>query len=145
MSPPLDPRLVLRALVETILPGRAEEVRAERFVHDGLLRVGEDALVGALMALDAYAAAVREGADFVGLDLDERSRVLRTIASDPNADLRQLARLLFSLTVAAVYGEWSGLDDDGRLVRRPTSWDAIGYPGPSTGYELSRRAPGTDG
>ncbi len=140
---PRDPRATVRAVVETILPGPphdptagALEAGADEYVLGLLETMGPPVVAGVLMALDGFAQQVRADTAFHELDLEERSEVLRLIAAHDLPDLQQLIRSLFSLTVAASYGERGGLDDEGRLVSRPEQWDHVGYPGPSTGYEL---------
>lgn len=142
MEPP-DPRATVRAVVEAILPGPphdptpgALEAAADGYVLGLLQTMGPQAVGGVVMALDGFAQQVRADTPFHELDLQERSEVLRLIATHDLPDLQQLIRSLFSLTVAAAYGERGGLDAGGRLVARPEQWDHVGYPGPSTGYEL---------
>lgn len=138
----------LDALAEAVLPDAALEAGAPGALSEVLSRLGEEAASGVVGVLDGYADGVRSGTAFADLSVDERGAVLRTIASADDPNLQQVVRLSVSLVVAAVYGERSGLDASGRLVRRPASWDRIGYPGPSTGYELrpaSRLTEGSSG
>lgn len=133
-----DPLATMRAVVETIIPGPphdptpgAADVGAHEFVTEMLQRLGDEILGGAVMVLEGFAQ--QAGANsFVDLDLPSREQVLRSIA-DSGDDLGQLVRLLFAMTMAAYYGEMTSLED-GQLVRRPVSWDLIGFPGPAVAY-----------
>jgi hypothetical protein len=125
----------LRALVETVLPGSpddptpgAVQAGADRLLADVLSRIGADAADGVVGALDGFAGTVREGAAFCDLSPDERSRVLEVLAREQDPLVQGLVRLVFSISVAATYGQWEG------------AWEHVGYPGPSARYELERRA-----
>lgn len=135
----------LDALAEAVLPGGAAEAGAPDALREVLARMGDEVASGVGLVLDGYADGVRSGAAFADLSVDERGTVLRAIASEDDPNLQQLVRLSVSLVVAAVYGERSGLDASGGLAERPASWDRIGYPGPSTGYELRPASRLTDG
>lgn len=126
----------LDALAEAVLPSMALDAGAPGALSEVLARMGEEVASGVGLVLDGYADGFRSGAAFADLSVDERGAVLRAIAASDDPNLQQLVRLSVSLVAAAVYGERSGLDADGRLTGRPASWDRIGYPGPSTGYEL---------
>lgn len=135
-----DAAAALRAVAEAFVPGApgdptagAPEIHAERFLGhylDLLLPGLSDAVP---QMLDGLASSEREGARFAELDLDERTRLLDALAVHEVAEMRQLGALLGALSLAALYGEWSGQDEHGALVRRPVGWDLTGYPGPSPG------------
>lgn len=126
----------LDALAEAVLPDAALAAGAAGALSEVLARMGDEVASGVGLVLDGYADGLRSGAVFADLSVGERGQVLRAIAAEDDPNLQQLVRLSVSLVVAAVYGERSGLDAEGRLTARPASWDRIGYPGPSTGYEL---------
>lgn len=141
-----DAARTLRALAETLVPGPphdatlgAPDIEAERFVAHYLEVVIPGLSEGVATILDGLAAEVRGGAPFADLSLDERAAVLERLSAHEVADLRELADLLMSLAIAAVYGEWSGQDESGRLVDRPLGWDLTGWPGPSDGYPALMR------
>lgn len=123
-----DLMATFRAVAGTFVPGPPDDAieRAARLIHDTLERFGPEALGGAFMVLEAYASARVPDASFASLAPADRSRVLRTIGADDNADLRDLVRILHALTLAAVYGD-------------PDGWALTGYPGPSSGYAPRRR------
>lgn len=128
-----DAARTLRALAETIVPGAtatdpthgAPEIAAETFVEHYLdfLLPGLAAQVCAL--LDAQA-----GGAFAALDAARRHEIVDALAEHETAPMRAVADLLVTLSVAAVYGEWSGLDADGALSRVPLGWELTGYAGP---------------
>lgn len=134
------PRETLRALVEAIVPGPPEDdtigaadVGAGQFVAHYLdfLMPGLGEALPSL--LDAQASEVRPGAAFVGLDREDRRLVLRRLSESEVPEMRQLGDLLVVLTLGAFFGEWTGQDEAGRVVRRPVGWDLTGWPGPVPG------------
>jgi Gluconate 2-dehydrogenase subunit 3 len=137
----------LRALAEAVVPGPphddsfgAAEIEAERFIAHYL-----DALIPGLSEgvgtiLDGMATELRAETSFAQLSLEERGAVLQRLTQHEVADLRELGDLLMALSLAAVYGEWSGLDEHGALTREPLGWELTGWPGPAEGYpQLLRR------
>lgn len=139
----------LRAVSETIIPGPpgdeafgASEIEAERFLAHYLESVIPGLSEGVATILDGMAAERKEGSTFADLSFGDRASVLQALASHEVADLRDLGDLLIVLSLAAVYGEWSGLDSNGELTRVPLGWELTGWPGPSEGERsLLRRRP----
>lgn len=122
-SPP-DAAATLRAFCEAIVPGLdadptpgAPEVAAERFVAHYL---GEARVAALVTMLDEAAGARR----FVELEAAARTTLVGRLAERPNV------RVATALTLAAVYGSWSGHDEQGVLAGRPLGWDLTGYAGP---------------
>jgi hypothetical protein len=137
----------LRALAEAIIPGvdvdetvGAAEIQAEAFIAH-YLELIQPGLPEALPVLfDGLAAEARPDTNFTDLAPDERLAVLKRLGEHEVAELRDLADILLTLTLAAFYGEWSGQDEDGVLVARPVGWELVGFPGPVDGYpDLLRR------
>src|SRR5436309_6555897 len=131
----------LRALAETIVPGPPHdasfggaEIEAERFIAHYLEAVIPGLADGVATILDGLATELREGSDFVSLSLEDRGLVLRRLTEHEVQDLRELGDLLMALGLAAVYGEWSGLDEHGALTREPLGWELTRWPGPAEGY-----------
>ena len=131
----------LRALAETVVPGPphdesfgAAEIEAERFIAHYLDSLIPGLADGVVTILDGLAAERRPDTAFASLSLDERAAVLRRLTSHEVQDLRELGDLLLALSLAAVYGEWSGLDEHGALTREPLGWELTGWPGPAEGY-----------
>jgi hypothetical protein len=129
----------LRAAAEVFVPGSpddatigAPDIEAERFVEHYLDYV-LPGLAGAVVQLLDAAASERFGNPFAELGIDERVAVLDAIGTHDVEQLREIPQLLGVLSVAAVYGEWTGLDEHGALVRPPVGWDMTGFPGPSRG------------
>jgi hypothetical protein len=131
----------LRALAETVVPGPphdesfgAAEIEAERFIAHYLDSLIPGLADGVVTILDGLAAERRPDTAFASLSLRERAAVLQRLSSHEVQDLRDLGDLLLALSIAAVYGEWSGLDEDGELTRQPLGWELTGWPGPAEGY-----------
>jgi len=131
----------LRALAETVVPGPphddtlgAAEIEAEGFISHYLELVIPGLSAGVATILDGIATETREGAGFVELSLDERAAVLQRLCEHEMQDLRELGDLLLALSLASVYGEWSGLDANGELTRAPLGWELTRWPGPADGY-----------
>lgn len=130
----------LRAVAETVVPGPpadasfgAPEIQAEVFLAHYLEVLIPGLSEGVATMLDGMAAEHREGKAFADLSPDERATVLERLGSNEVADLRDLGDLLVVLSLAAVYGEWSGLDENGELTRVPLGWELTRWPGPSDG------------
>ncbi|MFN2614778.1 MAG: gluconate 2-dehydrogenase subunit 3 family protein [Actinomycetota bacterium] len=131
----------LRAAAEVFVPGSpdgetigAPDIEAERFLEHYLDYVLPGLAVAVTQLLDATATE-RFGRSFAVLSLDERTTVLDAIGEHDVEKLREIPALLGLLSVAAVYGEWTGLDGEGALVRAPVGWDMTGFPGPSRGRD----------
>ena len=130
----------LRAVAETVVPGPprdeafgAPEIEAELFLAHYLETLIPGLSEGVVTLLDGLAAEAVPDKTFADLSLGERAGVLQRLASHEVDDLRELGDLLIVLSVAAVYGEWSGLDSNGELTRVPLGWELTGWPGPSEG------------
>jgi hypothetical protein len=139
----------LRALAEAVVPGPphddsfgAAEIEAERFIAHYLDALIPGLAEGVGTILDGLATELRPDSDFVALSLEDRAQVLQRLTQHEVQDLRELGDLLMALSLAAVYGEWSGLDEHGELTRVPLGWELTGWPGPSEGERsLLRRRP----
>ena len=130
----------LRAVAETVVPGPpsdeafgAPEIEAEVFLAHYLETLIPGLSEGVVTLLDGLAAEAVPGKTFADLSAAERGDVLQRLASHEVGDLRELGDLLIVLSIAAVYGEWSGLDQNGELTRVPLGWELTGWPGPSEG------------
>jgi hypothetical protein len=126
----------LRAAAEVFVPGPphddtpgAADVSAELFVEHYL----EFLLPGLASAVPQLLDDRSGGRAFKDLPIDERGAVLAALAEDPIPQLRELSAVLGALSVAAVYGEWTGQDADGTVVRAPLGWEMTGFAGPSRG------------
>jgi gluconate 2-dehydrogenase subunit 3-like protein len=132
--------LTLRAAAEVFVPGPpddptagAVEVRAELFISHYLEFI-LPGLAGAIPELlDRLAADHHEGRAFKDLTLEDREHVLDLMSNHEIEDLREIPSLLAFLTIAAIYGEWSGQDAEGNLIRPPIGWRYTGFEGPSRG------------
>ena len=138
----------LRAVSETIIPGPpadpsfgAAEIEAERFLAHYLETVLPGHADAVTSLLDQMAAERVPDSGFADLPAGERAAVIEALASHEVADLRDLGDLLVVLSLAAVYGEWSGLDSNGELSRVPLGWELTGWPGPSEGERTLLRKP----
>jgi hypothetical protein len=141
-----EPGRTLRALAETVVPGMpddptmgAAEIEAERFISHYLDLLLPGLADGVVPLLDGLAAEERPETTFADLEPGLRARVLERLATHEVADLRELGDALLVLSVAAVYGEWSGQDADGELIREPLGWDLTGWPGPVDGVRSLMR------
>lgn len=124
----------LSAIAAAFVPGRgrgeptdgAPEIDAENFLSHYLdfLLPGLAAQVCAL--LDAEA-----GGSFASATVERRVEILDGLADHDAPAMRAVAELLATLSVAAVYGEWSGQDADGAVTRAPLGWELTGYRGPA--------------
>lgn len=113
-------------------PGAAS-IEAERFIEHYLdfLIPGLSGSVATM--LDDLSAQRRPGAAYLSLPRSEREGIILELSDHESPEIRDLANLLVALAVAAVYGEWSGQDSEGRLVRRPLGWELTGFRGPRSG------------
>lgn len=137
----------LRALADTVVPGPPDDptpgaasIEAERFLAHYLDFVEPGLTSRACALLDRLASDRRIDASFASLPRPDREGVLRAMAEHEDQERRDLATLLCTLAVAAVYGEWSGQDADGALVRRPLGWELTGWRGPRPGVRSLMRA-----
>jgi hypothetical protein len=134
----------IRAVVDTIVPatdGRpgGVDLGVERHVVDEL----EGALGGSVdflaALLNSYAASVREGATFAELSREERSAVIRQMASDPSPDIHEAIDSIITFTLGGMYSEWTGYDRDTGELNRPRVWQDIGFGGPKRGVPDYRK------
>jgi len=140
----------LRALAETVVPGPphddtlgAADINAEGFIGHYLESVIPGLSEGVATILDGMATEQRDGSAFVDLAIEERASVLQRLTQHEMQDLRELGDLLLALSLASVYGEWSGLDENGELTRAPLGWELTRWPGPADGYtQLLRKRNG---
>lgn len=142
MEPPLaaEAAETLRAVAEVFVPGPphdsspgAADVEADRFLAHYLDFLLPGLASGLPDLLDGLAGEHFGGRRFVALDLEEREAVLDRLGTHEVVQLRDLPGLLGLLSVAAVYGEWTGQDADGNLVRAPLGWRMTGFEGPTRG------------
>ena len=143
-----DPARTLRAVAEFFVPGSntdptpgAEDVEADLFLSHYLDFVLPGLASGVPELLDGLAAERFGGRAFADLSLPERGEVLDALEHHQVDQLRELPALLGLLSVAAVYGEWTGQDADGALVRRPLGWRLTGFEGPSRARPSVMREP----
>jgi hypothetical protein len=123
----------LRAVAEVIVPGKAAgertdgapEVAAENFLSHYLDFVLPGLAEQVCALLDTQA-----GGSFALLSMERRTEVLDALADHEAAPMRSVAEFLTTLSVAATYSEWSGLDAEGDLTRLPLGWELTGYVGP---------------
>ena len=130
----------LRALADTVVPGPPDDptpggasIEAERFIQHYLDFVEPGLAQSSCALLDRLASDVRAGAAFSSLARNDRLAVLSMLTEHELQERRDLGSLLRSLAIAAVYGEWSGQDAAGNLVRRPLGWELTGWEGPRPG------------
>lgn len=139
---------ILRAVAEIFVPGIASsdptpgaaDVEADRFVSHYLDFLVPGLEMGLPALLDGLAAQ-RYARTFLELTLDERTAVVESLEEHPIEPVRELPVLLGVLAVAAVYGEWTGQDAEGALIRRPLGWELTGFDGPSRGRPHLLHAP----
>ncbi len=123
-----------------LTPG-APDVAAELFVSHYLDFVTSGLATGLPTLLDGLAAERHAGTAFADLTLEQREDVLDALATHDIEQLREIPGLLGLLSVAAVYGEWSGQDAEGNLAREPLGWQLTGFDGPSRGRPNLMRRP----
>jgi hypothetical protein len=127
----------LRAAAEVFVPGPphddtvgAADYSAELFVSHYL----DIALPGLAQAvcdlLDTEARVRFDGRPFADVSLMEREQILDAIAEHDVEQLREIPSLLGLLTIASIYGEWTGQDAEGQIVRAPVGWEITGFDGP---------------
>jgi hypothetical protein len=128
----------LRAAAEVFVPGPphdatpgAADVEAERFIAHYLDLLIPGLSRGATDLLDELAAQEFGGRAFAALSPDERGVVLDRLGDHEVAQLRELPAVLGLLSIAAVYGEWTGTDEEGRLSSVPLGWELTGFDGPT--------------
>lgn len=131
-----DAAATLRAAAEVFVPGSdrdatpgAADVSAELFISHYLDFMMPGLAEGVPGLLDETAIE-RFGAAFASLDLPQREQVLDVIAEHDVEALRDIPAALGILAVAAVYGEWTGQDAEGNLIRRPLGWQLARFDGP---------------
>lgn len=141
-------RETLRALAETVVPGTPDDptpgaasIEAERFLAHYLDFVMPGLAKQAAGLLDELAAARRPRSTFASLGRADRQAVLDHLADNDISEMRDLGTLLTALSIAAVYGEWSGQDAEGNVVRRPLGWELTGWQGPRSGVRSLLREP----
>jgi len=127
----------LRAAAEVFVPGSdadetpgAPDVAAELFIAHYLEFMLPGLAAGVPSLLDETAGAMFDGRRFRALTLAEREAVLDTIAGHEVEQLRDIPTALGILTVGAVYGEWTGQDAEGLLIRTPLGWQLARFDGP---------------
>lgn len=140
-----DPASVeaIRAAVQAIIPPTgdrpgAAELRVHLHVAEALDRFLPGFVDLAATLLDAFAEDVREGASFMDLSLEERTEVLRAMSLEENADMRDIIEGLLAFSYGGMYSEWTGYDRDTGDLRPPAAWEAMGFPGPSSGHPSYR-------
>jgi len=138
---PTDAARTLRAAAAVFVPGAphdaspgAADVEADRFLAHYLDLIQPGLGEGAAALLDEVARARFQGRAFASLEVAERVQVLDSIEHHDVEQLRELPSVLGFLAIAAVYGEWTGQDERGRVVRRPLGWDLTGFGGPGRGF-----------
>jgi len=148
MGSPEENALTLRAAAEVYVPGPphdptpgAADVHAELFISHYLDFLLPGLAQGLPDLLDELATTSYEGRSIVELELEERATNLDELTTHDVEQLRELPLVLGLLSIAAVYGEWTGQDADGVLMRRPLGWQLSGFDGPSRGRrKLLRRS-----
>ncbi len=128
----------IRAVVELVLPatdGRpgGSELDVQRHVTDSIEAAFPGFVDMLAMLLDAYGSEVRAGARFAELTLEERGRVLRSMAREETQDMQELVGALFLFTYGGMYSEWSGYDRSNGELLPPAVWEDLGYRGPVPG------------
>ncbi len=128
----------VRAAVEAIVPSvdgwpGAAELGVERHVVDSIEQFLPGFVDLLATLLDAYAADVRAGVGFAGLDLNERREVFRAMSTEDSADMRDIIDGLLVFTYGGMYSEWTSYDRGTGRLERPAAWDRLGYGGPSDG------------
>jgi hypothetical protein len=138
----------LRAAAEYFVPGSsidatpgAADVEADRFLSHYLDFVLPGLASGVPELLDNLARERFDGRAFADLTLDERGAVFDALETHEVEQLRELPSLIGLLSVAAVYGEWTGQDADGVLVRKPLGWQLAGFEGPTRARPRAMREP----
>lgn len=140
MSTPEETALTLRAAAEVFVPGTphddtlgAPDIQAELFVSHYLDYLIPGLAQGLPDLLNEMSSTTFEGRRFVELTLEERLKIFDQLAEHDVEQLREIPLVVGLLSIAAVYGEWSGQDADGALIRKPLGWQLTGFDGPSRG------------
>ncbi|HEX9713084.1 MAG TPA: gluconate 2-dehydrogenase subunit 3 family protein [Actinomycetota bacterium] len=146
-EPTPDAAATLRAAAEVFVPGSdrdltpgAPDVAAELFISHYLDFMMPGLAEGVPTLLDEIANA-RFGAAFASLELGQREQVLDAIATHEVEQLRDIPTALGILSIAAVYGEWTGQDAEGNLIRRPLGWQLARFEGPTRARPNLMREP----
>lgn len=128
----------LRAAAAVFVPGSdldptpgAPDVAAELFIGHYLEFMLPGLAEGVPSLLDEIAGGRFDGRSFVDLGLDEREAVLDALAEHEVEQLRDVPQALGILSIASVYGEWTGQDAEGNLVRTPLGWQLARFGGPT--------------
>jgi hypothetical protein len=129
---------VIRAAADAMFPATdGKPGAADLGVERHIVEQAEGALPGSadLIAtlLNAYAAAVREGADFLALTPDERRQAMRAMLAEESQDIREVVETVQVFATGGMYSEWRSFDAEKRELERPAIWDDIGYHGPVDG------------
>jgi len=137
VEPVSEAAAILRAAAEVFVPGGehdatpgAGDVAGELFIAHYLDFVMPGLAAGVPSLLTETAAQLFDGRAFVALTMREREQVLDALATHEVEQLREIPQALGILAVAAVYGEWSGQDAGGAMVRTPLGWQLTGFDGP---------------
>ncbi|TMK82200.1 MAG: gluconate 2-dehydrogenase subunit 3 family protein [Actinobacteria bacterium] len=148
MSTPEENALTIRAAAEVFVPGSphdptpgAADVHAELFISHYLDFLIPGLATGLPDLLNELSAATFDGRTFVDLSPDERLTILDQLSTHDVEQLRELPLVLGLLSIASVYGEWTGQDAEGALTRRPLGWQLTGFDGPSRGRRKLLRPP----
>lgn len=148
MPLPHDAAQTLRAAAEVFVPGApddltlgAPDIAAELFLSHYLDFLLPGLAAGVPSLLDGLAAERHAGKAFASCTRLEREEILDELSAHDVEQLREIPALLGLLSVAAVYGEWSGQDADGAVVRPPLGWQLTGFDGPSRGRPNVMREP----
>jgi hypothetical protein len=130
----------LRAAAEVFVPSPpddsapgAADIQADLFIAHYLEFLMPGLEQGVPDLLNELAGTHFSGKAFADLTLAERARVFDLLSEHEVDQLREIPTLIGLLTLAAVYGEWTGQDAEGNLVRRPLGWQFTGFDGPSRG------------
>ena len=130
----------LRAAAEVFVPGSATDsspgapdVHAELFLSHYLDFMLPGLASGVPVLLDGLASDLHEGRAFADLTIDEREGVLDELTRHDVEQLREIPAFLGLLAMGSVYGEWTGQDADGAVVRASLGWKLTGFDGPSRG------------
>lgn len=128
----LEPAMaVLSAVCAAVVPGFSTDATP------GASEIGAQGFVAHHLGgrLQAFSDAVLEAEpEFVSLEPLAQTEAVRRML-----DRVEGMRAVVGLTVGAVYGSWSGTDDEAKLVRAPLGWELASYDGPV----LGRRPLGT--
>jgi hypothetical protein len=133
-----DSMAAIEAVVDTLIPGGEDGPgAAELGVHRHVAEAIDAAFPGFVdmlaLLLNAFAADVRSGAQFLELDADERGEVIRAMAREESQDMKEIVGALFLFTYGGMYSEWTGFDRSTGALRAPAVWKELGYRGPVRG------------